>query len=403
MKILNVILSIVIFLLAAVSATFSYFLFEKRAQFVDGWGKMASAIHESSKELDKNSGTSEAAKLTVEELAHENYENLDDKLPIIVRQSKAVIAQRDAMADMFFRIDKLVKAGNDRDSKGYSSLTDYDSRIKNVNSAVEKTVRDRDTNYNKISSIASRYFGVRLQVTDLRRGAANALTPLEKGVQASVNAKNNYRNALATIAKRVGGSVSSKDSDSKTSGDSVVQKVNTQLAKLSTLQSQLRTAQSNIAQRDRTIKSKDASIKGLNAQLAKAKQQLSQIKRLQLGVADDFEPWTPGCPEARERISGKVTAVNNELGYIVINLGKKSVVMQHYNGKNFPVSPRIAKDMELYIVRPTQAQTNADGSGRKYLVKITLDKVGDNEAIANIPVGSPEISVGDLVLYSISK
>ena len=180
MKVTNIILSIIILLLAIALAVSSFFLYEKREIMVNGWEKLTTTINETAKELDKNSGTSEAAKLTVEELAHENYENLDDKLPIIVRQSKAVIAQRDAMADMFFRIDKLVKAGNDRDSKGYSSLTDYDSRIKNVNSAVEKTVRDRDNNYNKISNIASRYFGVRLQVTDLRRGAANALTPLEK-------------------------------------------------------------------------------------------------------------------------------------------------------------------------------------------------------------------------------
>ena len=40
MKVVNVVLSILILLLAAASAAFSYFLFEKRGQLTGGWNKI---------------------------------------------------------------------------------------------------------------------------------------------------------------------------------------------------------------------------------------------------------------------------------------------------------------------------------------------------------------------------
>ena len=45
MKVLNIVLSIVILILAAVSAVTSYLLWEKRTQMIDGWNKMAGAIN----------------------------------------------------------------------------------------------------------------------------------------------------------------------------------------------------------------------------------------------------------------------------------------------------------------------------------------------------------------------
>ena len=77
MKAVNIVLSVLILLLAIAAAVFSYFLFEKRSQFVTGWEKMATIIQKSAVELDKGSGTKEASKLTVDALSHRNYEKLD--------------------------------------------------------------------------------------------------------------------------------------------------------------------------------------------------------------------------------------------------------------------------------------------------------------------------------------
>ena len=63
MKVVNVVLSILILLLAAASAAFSYFLFEKRGQLTGGWNKMAAAINATAVEMDRNSGPSLRANL----------------------------------------------------------------------------------------------------------------------------------------------------------------------------------------------------------------------------------------------------------------------------------------------------------------------------------------------------
>ena len=68
MKITNIVLSILILVLALVSAAFSYFLFEKRDSMVKGWEKMAVAINNASASMDRTSGTQVAKSLSPAEI-----------------------------------------------------------------------------------------------------------------------------------------------------------------------------------------------------------------------------------------------------------------------------------------------------------------------------------------------
>ena len=79
MKLLNIFLSILILLLAAAVAVFSFFLYEKRDKMIDGWGKMADAVNKAAVSLDKGSGTEVAKELSPEELAHDKYDDLAKK------------------------------------------------------------------------------------------------------------------------------------------------------------------------------------------------------------------------------------------------------------------------------------------------------------------------------------
>ena len=108
MKAINIILSILIFLLSAVAATFSYFLFEKRSQFVAGWGKMAAGIEKTAKALDKDSGTKVGSELSQSALAHENFANLSTLLPKLSAQAESVIVERNHLADALLRINGIV-------------------------------------------------------------------------------------------------------------------------------------------------------------------------------------------------------------------------------------------------------------------------------------------------------
>ena len=81
MKGFNVFLAVLIFLLAATSAVFSFFLFEKRAQLVHGYGYLGAQVESATKLLDSNSGTNLASKLTTDALDHGRSEDLPKLLP----------------------------------------------------------------------------------------------------------------------------------------------------------------------------------------------------------------------------------------------------------------------------------------------------------------------------------
>ena len=82
MAILNRIINILILLAAIAAAVFSYLLFSKREKLVNGWGKMADAIVETAKVLDKDNPSGTAAKdLPKDKLTHNNYDQLDAVLP----------------------------------------------------------------------------------------------------------------------------------------------------------------------------------------------------------------------------------------------------------------------------------------------------------------------------------
>ena len=97
MKTFNTIACIIVLVLALVSAVCSYFLYEKRVQFVDGWNQMSEAIHTSAATIDQRGNSKFASKLTVDELSHKKYSKdaLAGKLKNLTRQSEEFVKQYD--------------------------------------------------------------------------------------------------------------------------------------------------------------------------------------------------------------------------------------------------------------------------------------------------------------------
>ena len=95
MKTFNIIACVIILLLAMASAVFSYFLYEKRVEFVDGWKQMSQAIQTSAEKIDEEGTTKYAKKLTVKELSHENYDQakMQSQLKNLTSQSKEFVEQ----------------------------------------------------------------------------------------------------------------------------------------------------------------------------------------------------------------------------------------------------------------------------------------------------------------------
>ena len=114
MKILNIVLCVFILLLAAASAAAAYLLYEKRVQMVNGWGKMATAINQTAVKLEENSGvkTKVSGELSVNELSHLNYAELDGKLDKLKRLAADLVTQRNNLVAAMYSVGLRANVSN---------------------------------------------------------------------------------------------------------------------------------------------------------------------------------------------------------------------------------------------------------------------------------------------------
>ena len=403
MKILNIILSIFIFILAAASAVFSYFLFEKRAQFVSGHEKMARAIYESSKALDAGSGTADAQKLTPEALAHDKYSDLDAILPGLPNQSKKVIAQRNALAQSLWNIGDTVQMKNLGEVEAYRQIETYNGRMDAVVSEVATTIKRRDNTYRAISEIAGTYrVTVRPQslvsAADIR-ATRSALKPLADFIQKVLGNSNAYRSALADVARLAGKSVSVTDAKRDAAIKEVKAVVTAKVNEVGSLRGELNKIKRENTRLAGTVRTQAAEIKANEQKYKEVTNALSELKA-SIGVAKDYKPWKAGSEEARTRLYGKVTSVSKEYGYFVIDLGERSVVYQESNGKKVPIALKLTSGIELMVVRNDDKDKPL--AKPTFVTSSRIVKVGEKESVVELPAGA-EVKVDDVVLYKASK
>ena len=411
MKILNIILSIFIFLFAAASAVFSYFLFEKRAQFVSGHEKMAKAIYESSKALDAGSGTDEAKKLNSEALAHDKYSDLDSLMPVLPNQSKKVIAQRNALAQSLWNIGEAINMKNLGEIENFRKAETYSGRMDAVVAGVADTVKQRDNTYRAISDVASPYkLSIKPQAltaaADMRAIRA-VLKPLADFLKNTVANSNAYRNALSEVSRIAGKRINVTDARRDAGIKEVAGVVTAKVNEVNTLRGELSKVKRENIRLAGTVRSRDAQIRAAEKKFRDVSNALSELKE-SIGVAKNYIPWRAGSEEARSRLFGKVTSVSKEYGYFVIDLGERSVVFQESNGKKVPISLKLTNGIELMIVREPVGK-DADAKAKKagtdrftFVASSRIVRVGEVESVVELPAGA-EVNVGDIVLYKSSK
>ena len=396
MKVANIILSILILIMALASAAFSYFLFEKRDALVNGWGKLATAIHNTSKTLDTRSATNVASKLTPTELSHEKYSELDSKLQALTNQSRKIIAERDELADALRRIGSQVgvkKLGSEADFRAVGTYAaNKDAVVRGVSDALAR----RDAVYKELANISRQNLEVTLNVNTLVTGGASGLAPLDKALRQVKTRREVYEGGLRTIASQAG--VSKSDFSESAYADSTrgirdgVKKIRTDLENTSSTLDDTR--RELIAAKDE-IKKRDAAIAGLNGKIGDLNYTINGLKKT-LGIAEPETPvlWRPGSKEVRAKVIGEVVKVNRDYGYIAINLGKNTLVKQPVTAdKFFDVNPEIKSGMTMVIARGSLDDDAA------FITRITLDEVGDDCSTANIPAGANTIKVGDFVYF----
>ncbi len=395
MKVVNIILSILILVLALTSAVFSYFLFEKRDMLVKGWEKMAVAINKTSAELDNHSDTKIAAQLTPGELSHEKYAELDAKLQKLISQSRKIIAERDELADALRRIGAVVEMPKLGSEEAFRSVATYGANKDAVVRGVSQAVERRDAVYAALARSAAT-IGAKLDVRALARNGQSALSPLSKALGQLRDRRQVYESNLRLIGTHV--NVQSNDFSERNYRKSAqrtssgVEKIRRDFdAKTAALDEVRR----NLLNLQAELKNRDVKISELNDKIADNLYTIRSYKSA-LGVPEDEEPpvpWRPGSREVRAKTVGEVVKVNPEYGYIAINLGRNTLVKQPLGTKTFDVNPMITKGMEMVVARGRLDDNAA------FISRITLDEIGDECSTANIPAGSNPIKVGDIVYF----
>lgn len=393
MKIANIILSILILLFAAASAVFSYFLFEKRSQFVDGWAKMAVAINKSAVELDRDSGTKKLAdELTRSTLSHESYAELDSRLPKLAERAKQVVQSRNALASALYTIGNAVEAQKLPTEKSLCGLNTYDAGKDAVVNAVADAIRNRDTQYSKLSKMSRQYLKTNIDVKAMKRGNSSALASLEKALNAENSRRSKYESGLRAIAGNVGKQFNAQNYASS------VDTISKNVANLRDLQkktaSDLRNTQNKLRDSENKLKKSNAKIASQTETIKKRDSQIKDLKRaLGIAPATEIRIWEDGSADVRKNLVGKVLSVDNDYGYITIDLGKDSRVMQKVGNRELGIDPQIVKGLDLVVV------DGAITDSAKFISRVKVDEVGSKCSTANIPAESNDIKAGYMVYW----
>ena len=400
MKITNILLSILILLLAAASAVFSYFLFEKRSQFVAGWGKMAKAINETAVVLDKDSGVKPLAEeLSVSAISHEQFASLDQKLPKLAERSRQLVNVRDSLAGALFRIGRTVNV-KVPDEKSMRGIDSHETGKNIVVNAVVDTVRKRDRMFNYVSALAQRQFRARLDVNKMKDGDGTALQPLEKNINAINSRKRTYESSLANIGKMVEVKrFDSTDNGFSKSAKSVEQGVRALQNRCNTTQRKLHDANQLIAKQKKAIEQRDKVIGAKNGVIAEKDRQIKSYQRA-LGLPSGEAAvalWSEGSVEARSHLVGKVIEVHDKYGYIAIDIGKGSTVVQEVGNRKYEVNAGVKKGLDFIVARGS-LRSQSD-----FVARVVIDEVGDFCSTANIAPNSKQIKVGDIVYWTPEK
>ena len=405
MKTLNTIACIIVLVLALVSAVCSYFLYEKRVQFVDGWNQMSEAIHTSAATIDQRGNAKFASKLTVDELSHKKYskDELASKLKNLTKQSEEFIKQYDELTKKFEDMtalqkktqaalnaktaqcntmaDALASIGNavNANAGGVSAFINantYVGAVGKVRTGVTSFVTSRRNLATQVISLGSEH-GVAYKIDELY--ANPDLGRLKSVIRKYKTDTENYRKALEDISK----SVKIKFDINRPS------EVSTGVTKMAT---DLTSTRNQLSSSQKLVNRHETTISNNNSEIARLKGVISDYKRvLNIDPADtDPKIWKRGSAEARTALDGKVIAVNKDYGYIVVNFGSQTIVKQVVGNKELKLNADIEAGLTFNIVR--------DG---KFIATINLSNVDDAQSTANIPVSKiDQIKVGDKVVYN---
>lgn len=184
MKGFNVFLAVVIFLLAAASAVFSYFLFEKRESLITGHSYFGEQLSKSIVTLEEKTGETLSGEINARSLKHENTpESVNELLNKYNKHVTSVVNARNNLAGSLAALSRTLemngKAINANDFKNLklhsekiqdlqSHAASYVSRNNSILSKLERSGRALGTKKLTVNNLKSAKYGDFYQELDDR-------------------------------------------------------------------------------------------------------------------------------------------------------------------------------------------------------------------------------------------
>ena len=167
-----------------------------------------------------------------------------------------------------------------------------------------------------------------------------------------------------------------------------------------------RNEERKVRDRDATIKSLKNTIASKDADITSKKLEIKRLEKM-LGIDPGRRAIKDGCEAALQLVKtqqkGRIMEVNDKFGFVVVSLGKKTLVQDYYNYKptneskleirKWDINPIIEKGMILTVAR------NVASGEAEYINKVKIVKLDDHCAIAESvdkKTGAPMLE-GDLV------
>ena len=401
MAILNRIINILILLAAIAAVVFSYLLFSKREKLVDGWSQMAKAVNTAAKTLDKDSGTTFAADLTPEKLAHTKYTDLGQNLPKLNEAATKVRDQRNDLADAMIRAGSTLSITNVK-SEELKNVKNYKSQISAFLTGVDKFRNDRNSLAKGIIEIL-----MQIKVTDI---STSQLTNSKTSQAAIETAKSK----AAKFARRLSDyedylkkfNSAMRFSAISLTGDGYRPNLAAALKKFQEFKREADRNKSDLAKAQRDIKNLKAEIDKLKAEKGRnsetIQRQNNDIQRLKNILDKNGSLKIPKkllTPADKEEcypyVRGTVEYVDTDYGFITINIGSSFVFVQQYGTKQNPVHFPLEPGKIMTVFR------NLESENPTAIGKVIVTKVEENLSLCT-PVGarSDSFQVGDTVIFT---
>lgn len=398
MKGFSIFLAVLIFLLAAVSAVFSFFLYEKRAQLVDGWSDMTSKINQTAVNLDAGSGTTIASALTTDAMHQTKYVDLPKLLPQLPELAKQIITERDALASGLAQVaGTLEMRGVSADQ--FQKVNTYGNALSQLQSHVSAYQTRNNAILARVSASA-RNLGATVSVDQLKStGYANAYQAFDTRIDYWRKRDNVFNQRVQNIASAIGAKTPDLGEQTyEASLGTVVSDAQALKRREVELDTGLKNALRSIKNLEQVVSEKNGQIEDLKTQSARKDRELLRICRV-LGLEVPKEPMIEGSAAAmqlvKEQEKGQVLDVDDKFGFLVISLGKNTRVEEPFGNRTNYVDPMIPVGAVLTIAR------NMPSGDAEYINKVKLVKVDDNCSIGE-PVdlqGGKRPKVGDRVFF----